>query len=130
MAGELVLRAPIAGWASPLAEVADPVFAEAMLGDGVAIDPVGAVLQAPCDGVVGAVHAARHAVTIRAEGGLEVLIHVGLETVALGGAGFEARVKEGDRVAAGDPLLRLDLDRLAEGAKSLVTPVVITDLGG
>jgi phosphocarrier protein FPr/phosphocarrier protein len=127
---ELVLRAPIAGWASPLAEVADPVFAQGMLGDGAAIDPTEAVLRAPCDGVVGTVHAARHAVTIRAEGGLEVLLHVGLDTVALGGEGFEAQVKAGDRVAAGDPLIGLDLDLLAAGAKSLVTPLVITNLGG
>jgi phosphocarrier protein FPr/phosphocarrier protein len=129
MASELVLRAPISGWACGLAEVADPVFAQAMLGDGVAIDPTGAVLQAPCAGVVGTVHAARHAVSLRAEGGLELLLHVGLDTVSLGGAGFEALVRAGDRVAAGDPLLALDLDRLAAGAKSLVTPLVITDPG-
>ena len=130
MAAELVLRAPIAGWASPLSEVADPVFAEAMLGDGAAIDPLEGVLRAPCDGVIGTVHAARHAVTLRAEGGLELLLHVGLETVGLGGEGFEVRVREGDRVAAGDPLIALDLDRLAAAAKSLMTPLVITDLGG
>jgi len=124
-----LLRAPIAGWASDLAEVADPVFADAMLGDGVAIDPIGAVLQAPCAGVVGTVHAARHAVTLRAEGGLELLLHVGLDTVGLDGEGLEPLVKEGDRVAAGDALIALDLDRLAGGARSLVTPLVITDLG-
>jgi phosphocarrier protein FPr/phosphocarrier protein len=129
VAGELTLLAPISGWATPLAEVADPVFAEAMLGDGAAIDPTGSLLQAPCAGVVGAVHAARHALTLRAEGGLEVLLHVGLETVGLGGAGLEVLVKEGDRVAAGAPLIRLDLDRLAQGAASLITPIVITETG-
>jgi phosphocarrier protein FPr/phosphocarrier protein len=130
VAGELTLLAPIAGWATPLAEVADPVFAQARLGDGAAIDPTGSLLQAPCAGVVGAVHAARHALTLRAQGGLELLLHVGLETVGLGGAGLEVLVKEGDRVAAGAPLIRLDLDSLAQGATSLITPVVITERGG
>jgi phosphocarrier protein FPr/phosphocarrier protein len=129
LAGELTLLAPIAGWATPLAEVADPVFAQAMLGDGAAIDPTGSVLQAPCAGVVGSVHAARHALTLRGEGGLELLLHLGLETVGLGGAGLEVLVAEGDRVAAGAPLIRLDLDRLAQGAASLITPLVITTPG-
>jgi phosphocarrier protein FPr/phosphocarrier protein len=129
MSSELTIRAPIAGWAAPLAEVDDPVFAEAMLGDGIAIDPTGSVLVAPCAGVVGALHAAGHALTLKAADGLEILLHVGLETVALGGAGFKALVKEGDAVAAGDPLIALDLDRLAQDAKSLITPMVITELG-
>ena len=67
MAADLVLRSPLAGWATPLGEVPDPVFAQAMLGDGVAIDPTGSVLHAPCEAVVVGVHAARHAVTLRAQ---------------------------------------------------------------
>ncbi|WP_240609530.1 phosphoenolpyruvate--protein phosphotransferase [Phenylobacterium deserti] len=129
MAADLVLASPLGGWCAPLSEAPDPVFAEAMLGDGVAIDPIGSVLHAPLDAVVIGVHAARHAVTLRADGGLEILLHVGLETVALGGEGFEPLVRDGDRVRLGDPLLRFDLDLLARRAKSLITPMVLTSLG-
>lgn len=129
MAIDLVLQAPLAGWAGPLAEVPDPVFAEAMLGDGIAIDPTGSVLHAPCAGVVIGVHASRHAVTLRAAGGLELLLHIGLDTVTLNGEGFEAYVVDGEAVEAGQPLIAFDLDRLAGLAKSLISPVVITRLG-
>jgi phosphoenolpyruvate-protein phosphotransferase len=129
LAADLVLASPLAGWATPLADVPDPVFAEAMLGDGVAIDPTGAVLCAPCDAVVIGVHVARHAVTLRAEGGLELLLHVGLETVGLAGEGFTVKVADGQSVKTGDPLIGLDLDVLARRATSLISPLVITSLG-
>ncbi len=130
MTADLVLLSPLDGWAAPLSEVPDPVFAEAMLGDGVAVDPTSAVLKAPCDGVVTSVHGSRHAVSLRAAGGAEILMHVGLETVALKGAGFEAHVHEGQAVKAGDRLITFDLAVLAQGAKSLVTPIVVTDAAG
>ncbi len=129
MASDLVLRSPLDGWATPLGEVPDPVFAQAMLGDGVAIDPTGSVLHAPCDAVILSVHAARHAVTLRAAGGLEILLHVGLETVALKGEGFEVHVVEGQWVRAGELLISFDLDLLARRAGSLISPLVITTLG-
>ncbi|MFN4296320.1 MAG: phosphoenolpyruvate--protein phosphotransferase [Brevundimonas sp.] len=124
---DLVLVAPLAGWAAPLSEAPDPVFAERMMGDGVAVDPVEGVLRAPCDGVVTILAPALHAVTIRSEGGVEVLMHIGLETVALKGEGFIARVAEGEAVKAGDPLIEFDLDRIAGRAKSLITPIIITN---
>ena len=130
MAAELVLLSPLDGWAAPLAEVPDPVFAEAMLGDGVAIDPTGSVLHAPCDGVVASIHASRHAISLQAEGGAEILMHVGLETVMLKGEGFEVHVAEGQAVRAGEPLISFDLDLLARHAKSLMTPFVVTDPAG
>ena len=130
MAADLVLLSPLDGWSTPLSEVPDPVFAEAMLGDGVAVDPTGDVLHAPCDAEVLTVHAARHAVTLRAAGGVELLLHLGLETVALGGDGFEALVAAGQSVRAGDPLIRFDLDRLARRARGLVSPIVVTEPAG
>ena len=130
MAAELVLLSPLDGWAAPLAEVPDPVFAQEMLGDGVAVDPTGSVLHAPCDGVVMSVHAARHAVSLRAEGGVELLMHVGLDTVTLGGAGFEVHVAEGQAVRAGERLISFDLAVLADRAKSLITPIIVTDAAG
>jgi phosphoenolpyruvate-protein phosphotransferase len=123
----LVLDAPLSGWAAPLDEAPDPVFAGRMLGDGVALDPVSESLHAPCDGVVIGLPRSRHAVTLRAHNGAEILLHVGLETVALGGEGFEAHVAEGQRVRRGDRLLSFDLDLLAGRARSLLTPVVLTN---
>ncbi len=118
---------PFAGWLGAIDAVPDPVFAERMLGDGVAIDPVEGVLRAPVAGRVASLHAARHAVTIEADGGAVLLVHIGLETVALGGAGFVAAVAEGARVAAGDPLVRFDLDAVGRAAASLVTPLILTN---
>src|SRR5919112_609181 len=97
---EIVLLAPFAGWLTPLAEVPDPVFAERMMGDGVAVDPLDSVLQAPADGTIISIPDTAHAATLRLENGAEVLIHIGLETVALGGAGFRALVSAGDKVKA------------------------------
>ncbi len=121
----LVLVAPMQGWVAPLDEVPDPVFSDRILGDGVAIDPVGSTLHAPCDGVV--VSSAKHAVTLRAANGAEILIHVGLETVALGGQGFISHAREGKSVKAGDPLLTFDLEFLAARVKSLISPIVVTN---
>ncbi|PIB91800.1 phosphoenolpyruvate--protein phosphotransferase [Caulobacter sp. FWC2] len=124
----LVLSSPLNGWIAPLDETPDAVFAERMLGDGLAIDPFGSTLHAPCDAVVVSVHRARHAVTLRAANGAEILMHVGLETVALNGEGFSVFVQDGQSVTVGDRLLGFDLDLLAQKARSLITPVVITNL--
>lgn len=124
----LVLSAPLKGWIAPLEEAPDAVFAERMLGDGLAIDPLDSTLHAPCDATVVSVHRARHAVTLRAANGAEILMHVGLETVALGGEGFEVFVADGQPVRTGDRLISFDLDLLAQRARSLITPVVITNL--
>ena len=126
-ADTLVLTAPMAGWVTSLDEVPDPVFAERMLGDGVAIDPTGSILHAPCDGEVIAIHRAGHAVTMRAANGAELVMHVGLETVALSGRGFAVLTEIGRQVKAGDALLEFDLDFLARNAKSLLTPIVVTN---
>src|SRR5262249_21086562 len=117
-------------WSSPLDEAPDAVFAGRMMGDGVAIDPTGTSLHAPCDGVLIVVPASRHAVTLRADNGAEILLHVGIDTVGLAGQGFELHVREGQGVRAGDRLISFDLEVLAQGAKSLVTPVVVTDTVG
>jgi phosphocarrier protein FPr/phosphocarrier protein len=125
----LTLGAPMDGWLEALADVPDPVFAEQLLGDGVAIDPLADTLHAPAHGTVVAVHEAGHAVTLRLDAGPVVLLHFGLETVKLGGTGFTPRVQVGQHVNAGDPLLTVDLATAATVAKSLVTPIVITETG-
>ena len=122
---KLVLLSPLQGWSAPLDEVPDAVFAGRMMGDGLAIDPTGASLHAPCDGTLVVVPASKHAVTLRADNGTEILLHVGIDTVSLGGEGFELHVREGQRVRAGDRLISFDLDLLAKRAKSLMTPVIL-----
>lgn len=124
---DLIITAPVKGWAAPLDEVPDPVFADRMMGDGVAIHPIGSTIHAPCDGVVATLHAARHAVTIRSAEGAEILVHIGLETVALGGRGFRALVAEGAAVARGDPLIEFDMDAVARAAAGMATPVVVVN---
>lgn len=123
----LTLVSPLRGWCAPLDETPDAVFAQRLLGDGVAIDPTDGVLHAPCDGEVISVAAARHAIALRAANGAEILLHVGIDTVALNGEGFEVLVAAGARVRQGDALLNFDLDTLAHRAKSLITPLVITN---
>ena len=126
----LILVAPLAGWSTPLDEAPDAVFAGRMLGDGLAIDPTGSTLYAPCDGELIAVPASRHAITLRTPEGAEVLLHVGIDTVALDGEGFELHVQQGQRVRAGDRLLSFDIDLLARRAKSVLTPVIVMEGGG
>jgi len=126
----LQILAPFDGWCDTLDEVPDPVFAGRMLGDGLAVDPTSAILRSPCAGEIVTLPASAHAVSIRAAQGIDLLIHIGIDTVQLGGRGFEARVRPGARVQAGDELIRFDLDVVARGAKSLMTPIVVTSMDG
>ncbi|WP_298091434.1 glucose PTS transporter subunit IIA, partial [uncultured Sphingomonas sp.] len=121
------LFAPLEGWAGPVQDVPDAVFAEAMLGDGIAIDPVAGMLVAPCDAQVVTVQPTGHAITLVTPEGAELLIHIGLDTVALAGRGFEPVVKAGDRVACGAALIRFDLDMVVREARAVVTPIVVTN---
>ncbi|MDR3088928.1 MAG: phosphoenolpyruvate--protein phosphotransferase [Desulfobulbaceae bacterium] len=124
---ELHLLAPLSGPLIPLSDIPDPTFSQKMVGDGVSIDPIDETLVAPCDGVVTLLHKAHHALTIKTPEGVEVLIHIGLETVGLKGAGFTAKIQEGDAVRAGQALIAFDAAYLAEHAASLLTQMVITN---
>jgi phosphoenolpyruvate-protein phosphotransferase len=123
----LDLKAPLTGVLVPIEQVPDPVFAQKMVGEGISIDPLSDRLLAPCDGEVSHVHPAAHAVTIRTLGDLEVLLHIGLDTLKMRGEGFDAKVKIGDQVRTGDELIGFDLDKVATSAKSLLTQMVITN---
>ncbi|HEY1604854.1 MAG TPA: phosphoenolpyruvate--protein phosphotransferase [Allosphingosinicella sp.] len=125
----ILLGAPLSGWAAPLGEVPDPVFAGRMMGDGIAIDPLEGVVRAPADAIVAALPETAHAITLDLVNGAQLLIHIGIDTVALAGEGFEACVAAGQKVAAGDPLIRFDLDAVARRAKSLITPIVLVNDG-
>ncbi|MBP9804694.1 MAG: phosphoenolpyruvate--protein phosphotransferase [Candidatus Accumulibacter sp.] len=121
------LKAPVDGVILPLEQVPDPVFSQKMVGDGVSIDPLSEVLVAPCAGTITQLHHAGHAVTVTSAEGLEVLLHIGLDTVALKGEGFTAKVEVGQQVACGDPLIAFDADYLATHAKSLLTLMIVTN---
>ncbi len=124
---ELILLAPVSGVLYPLERVPDPVFSQKLAGDGISIDPTDNILRAPCPGEIVQQHAAGHAVTLKAAGDVEVLMHVGIDTVTLKGQGFTSRVKVGDKVETGAPLIEFDLDYVATNAKSLLTEVIISN---
>ena len=121
------LLAPVSGVLVPLDEVPDPAFAQRLAGDGVSIDPLGDTIVSPCDAEVRHVHRAGHAVTLVVHG-LEIIIHVGLDTVGLKGEGFTPLVKGGESVRVGDPLIRFDTDLVARRARSLLTEILITNM--
>ncbi len=127
---KLTLVAPATGIVTLLSDVPDPVFAGGTLGEGIALDPLETTLHAPCDGEVVQCAKTRHALSLRSEQGVEVLLHLGLDTVELQGRGIDLLVEVGQRVKAGDPLCRFDPELLAEQASSLITPLVVTDDAG
>lgn len=122
------LLAPISGKAIPLSEVPDPVFAEKLAGDGMAILIEGDTVVAPADGEVTLVFKTKHAIAMTLDNGLELLIHVGLDTVSLEGEGFEQLIEQGTRVKAGTPLLKVDKNVILSKGLSLATPVLITNV--
>jgi phosphoenolpyruvate-protein phosphotransferase len=121
------LKAPLSGCLLPLENVPDPVFAKRMLGDGIALDPSSNALLAPCDALVAHLHDACHAITLRTESGLHVLLHIGIDTVQLKGEGFLPHVAAGQSVKAGDTLIEFDPTYIRAHARSLLTIIVITD---
>lgn len=127
MSQQLSIKAPLSGVLVPLDTVPDPVFSQKMVGDGIAIDPTSELLVSPCAGTVVQLHPAGHAVTIRSDEGLEILVHIGIDTVKLKGEGFEPLVQVGQAVCAGDNLIKFSADLLARKARSLLSMVIFTN---
>lgn len=121
----LEMKAPVDGFVVTIDHVPDPVFAEETLGPGIAIEPLGDTICAPIAGKIIQCAPTKHAVTIEAEPGVEILVHMGIDTVAMKGEGLTLLVKEGDKVKAGAPLIRFDVDLLAQRVTSLITPLVL-----
>jgi PTS system glucose-specific IIA component len=119
--------APVDGEVVAIESVEDEVFATKMAGDGIAIIPASDTFCAPIEGTVSKIFSTHHAYSIKSDKGLEVMVHIGLETVALKGQGFECLVDEGERVKVGDPVIRVDLPYLKAHAKDIVTPVIFCD---
>ena len=117
--------APIAGKAVPISKVPDPTFAEGMLGNGIAIEPTDGKVYAPCDATVDMMFTTGHAVSLVADCGAEILIHVGLETVSLEGKPFTVHVANGDKVKKGQLLMEADLEAVKAAGLPTITPVVV-----
>ena len=119
------LCAPVAGNAVPVTQVPDPTFAEEMLGKGIAIEPTEGKVYAPCNATVDMMFSTGHAVSLIADCGAEILIHVGLETVSLGGKHFTIHAEAGDKVKKGDLLIEFDLEAIKAEGLNTITPMVI-----
>ena len=119
------LYAPLNGRAVPLADVPDPTFAAGLLGKGIAIIPTDGRVYAPTDGIVESVFDTGHALCLRSAAGVEILIHVGLETVGLNGGPFTVHCKDGDTVKRGQLLLEADLAAIKAAGLPIITPVLI-----
>ncbi|NBF13863.1 phosphoenolpyruvate--protein phosphotransferase [Pseudomonas sp. Fl4BN2] len=124
---KLTLSAPLSGPIIKLALVPDEVFSSGVMGDGIAIDPLNDCLYAPCDGVIVHVAKTAHALTLRADNGAEVLLHVGLDTFDLQGEGFQLLVENGEQISNGQPLVRFDPDYIAQRCTSLISLLVLTN---
>lgn len=123
------IYAPLKGRTVPLDEVPDQVFSDKLMGDGLAIYPANGEVVAPFDGTVELVFPTKHAIGLKSESGVEVLIHFGLETVGLQGEGFTVHVDSGDAIIKGQSLMTVDLDYIKTHAKSDITPIIVTNSG-
>ncbi|MDQ0202200.1 glucose-specific PTS transporter subunit IIBC [Neobacillus ginsengisoli] len=123
-----IFVAPLKGEIKPITEVPDQVFAGKMMGDGFAIVPTEGTVVSPVNGKIVNLFPTKHAIGILSDGGREILVHVGIDTVNLKGQGFETLVAENDTVKRGQPLLKMDLNYIKEHATSTITPIVFTNL--
>lgn len=124
---ETQIMPPIKGEVIPLTGVKDEVFASGQLGQGIAIIPTEGIVTAPCDGVVTVIFPTLHAIGFTTKDGVELLIHVGINTVRLNGSGFQALVEAGDSVKAGEVILTFDMDKITELGYDMTTPVLVTN---
>ena len=120
--------APLSGEIIAIEDVPDVVFAEKIVGDGIAVRPTGNKLVAPCDGEIGKIFETNHAFSLESDSGIELFVHFGIDTVELKGEGFTRIANEGQKVKAGDTIIEFDLDLLKRKAKSVLTPVVISNM--
>ena len=125
--GEILLDSHMEGEAIPMSEVKDETFAAEVLGKGIAIIPQKGEVTAPCDAVVETVFATRHAIGLKADHGVEILIHVGINTVELGGKFYTSHVTEGDRVRTGQVMLTFDMEKIKEAGYDVTTPMIVTN---
>lgn len=123
---EMIL-VPIKGNYGNISETPDQVFSNKFLGEGIVVFPEEGLLYAPVDGIIKSVFPTKHAITLTSDKGLDILIHIGLETVKLEGNGFELLVKQGDKIKQGDLLIKFDKEYIEEHADSSATPIVFVE---
>lgn len=124
---KVILQSPLTGQARELSTAVDPVFAQGVMGQGVLIDPTEGELVAPVDGIVSVLFPTKHAIGLVSTDGVEILMHIGMDTVNLDGKGFEAHVTQGDHVKAGDKLISFDISAIKEAGYPVETPVIVTN---
>lgn len=121
----LEIKSPLTGKAVELAEVPDPAFSTGAMGQGIAVEPAEGIITAPFDGVVAHVIKSKHAVMLEHASGVQILIHIGINTVSLKGSGYTVHVQDGDTVKAGQLLLEFDRERIREAGLPLITPIIV-----
>lgn len=125
---KVTIKAPISGIVSELSEVPDDVFAQKIVGDGIAINPTDNTLYSPVKGKIVQIFPTLHALGIETEEGLEILIHLGVDTVELKGEGFTSFVEKGQQVDVGDKLIEIDWNSIKHKVPSIMTPILITNM--
>ncbi len=123
------VAAPVMGEIAALESVNDEVFSQKMVGDGIAIRPADGSFGSPLDGEITKIFPTGHAYRVRHKSGVEVMVHIGLDTVSLKGDGFEIVANEGESVKAGDTIIRADLDLIEKLGREIVTPVIVSEMG-
>ena len=118
---------PLTGKVIPLSEVSDPMFGEEMLGKGCAVIPSKGELSSPANGVIDSIPESRHAVMMTTDDGVELLIHIGIDTVELKGAHFTSLISAGEHVRAGQPLIKFDVEEIKKAGYDTTTPIVVTN---
>lgn len=127
-AGTIIsIQSPLVGHAKDLSQAQDPVFAQGVMGQGLVIEPTDGELLAPINGVVSAIFPTKHAIGLISDEGVELLMHIGMDTVNLNGQGFTAHVKQGDRVSVGDALISFDIEAIKAAGYPVDTPIIITN---
>lgn len=125
---QLEIAAPLTGKVIPVTEVPDPVFAEKVLGDGIAVDPADGTVYSPVDGTIFQIAHTFHAMGIESDDGLEILVHLGIDTVKLEGKGFQCFAEVGQKVKKGDRIMEMDIGFIREQGLSPMSPCIITNL--
>ncbi|AWX13524.1 PTS glucose transporter subunit IIA [Mergibacter septicus] len=125
---EVEIFAPLSGEIVNIEDVPDVVFSEKIVGDGIAIRPIGDEIVAPVDGVIGKIFETNHAFSMESDDGIELFVHFGIDTVELKGEGFQRIAQEGQKVKKGETIIKLNLPLLESKAKSILTPVVVSNM--
>lgn len=126
---KIILKSPIKGEVIDITEVEDPAFSTKALGDGIAIRPFEGKVVSPIDGIIEVIFPTNHAIDIRLDNGINILIHIGIDTVKLNGEYFKAYVKKGEKVSSGDLLIEFNIDEIKKKGYSLTTPIIAIDKG-